>query len=79
MFEKKKKVAMTINLPDGSTKEVSFEELALSNNLASQALVRLLIKKNLITGEEFMEAMQEMQKSHYRDPNSPPPGEQSDQ
>jgi ABC-type Fe2+-enterobactin transport system substrate-binding protein len=70
MFEKKK-VAMKIQMPDGNVKEVSFEELALSNNLASQALVRLLIKKGVITGEEFMESMQEMQKSHYKDPNTP--------
>ena len=60
---------MKIQMPDGTVKEVSFEELSLSNNLASQALVRLLIKKNLITGEEFLESMQEMQKKHYRDPN----------
>ena len=62
---------MKIQMPDGTTKEVSFEELALSTNLASQALVRLLIKKELITGEEFMESMQEMQKTHYKDPNKP--------
>ena len=61
---------MKIQMPDGTTKEVSFEELALSNNLASQALVRLLIKKELITGDEFMEAMQDMQKKHYKDPNT---------
>ncbi len=71
MFEKKKDVAMTIQLPDGQTKEVSYQELALSTNLASQALVRLLIKKGIITGEEFMESMQEMQKSHYKDPTQP--------
>ena len=70
MFDKKK-VAMKIQMPDGTVKEVSFEELALSNNLASQAIVRLLIKKGVITGEEFMEAMNEMQKAHYRDPNAP--------
>ena len=60
MFEKKpdkKSVAMKIQMPDGTVKEVSFEELALSNNLASQALVRLLIKKGVITAEEFMDAM----------------------
>jgi hypothetical protein len=70
MFDKKK-VAMKIQMPDGTVKDVSFEELALSNNLASQALVRLLVKKGVITGEEFMESMQEMQKSHYKDPNAP--------
>lgn len=67
MFDKKK-VAMKIQMPDGAVKEVSYEELALSNNLASQALVRLLIKKGVITGEEFMDSMQEMQKSHYKAP-----------
>jgi len=67
MFDKKK-VAMKIQMPDGQSKEVSFEELSLSNNLASQALVRLLIKKGVISGEEFMESMKEMQKTHYRDP-----------
>jgi len=69
MFEKKK-VAMTIQMPDGTRKEVSFEELALSNNLGQQTLVRLLIKKGVITAEEFMDAMAEMQKTHYRNPDS---------
>jgi len=72
MFEEKpdkKNVAMKIQMPDGTVKEVSFEQLALSNNLASQALVRLLIKKGVITSQEFMDSMQEMQKSHYRNPD----------
>ena len=66
----KDKVAMKIQMPDGTVKEVSFEELALSNNLASQALVRLLIKKGIISGEEFLDSMQEMQKSHYKNPET---------
>jgi ABC-type Fe2+-enterobactin transport system substrate-binding protein len=67
MFEKKKQVAMKIQMPDGTVKEVSFTELALSTNLASQALVKLLIKKGVITADEFMDSMQEMQKTHYKD------------
>jgi len=33
---------------DGKERDVTFEELALSNNLAQESLVRLLITKKLV-------------------------------
>ena len=40
---------------DGKERKISYEELALSNNLAQEALVRLLVKKKLIKPEELLE------------------------
>ena len=47
MDEKEKKVALKIFF-DGKWKEITYEELCLSNNLAQEALVTLLVKKKLI-------------------------------
>ncbi len=51
------------------TREVSFNELVLSNNLAQQALVRLLINKKLIEPDELMEMMETVRKDNYRTPD----------
>ncbi len=51
------------------TREVSFNELVLSNNLAQQALVRLLINKKLIEPNELMEMMETVRKDNYRTPD----------
>ena len=44
MDEKKVALKMVI---DGKEREITYEELALSNNLAQEALVRVLIEKKL--------------------------------
>ena len=63
-----KKIA--IKMVDGDkVKDVSFEELALSNNLAQEALVRLLIQKNLFEPNELMEMMEKVRKERYRTPD----------
>jgi hypothetical protein len=51
---------------DGEVKEVSFEELALSNNLAQEALVRLLVEKNLFDPKELIDMMEKVKKERYR-------------
>jgi len=51
---------------DGKERDVSFEELALSNNLAQEALVRLLVDKKLITSKELLEYMQKIKSERYR-------------
>ena len=66
-----KKVAIKI-VVDGKVREVSFEELTLSNNLAQEALVRLLIAKKIIDPKDLMETMQIVQKERYK---SGEPGE----
>lgn len=53
---------------DGKERNVSFAELTLSNNLAQQALTRLLINKGLITPEELLAMMQTVRTEHYPQP-----------
>lgn len=51
---------------DGKERDVTYEELALSNNLAQEALVRLLIDKKIVEPKEFMEMMERVKKERYR-------------
>ncbi|MEW5701331.1 MAG: hypothetical protein AB1792_03785 [Candidatus Zixiibacteriota bacterium] len=51
---------------DGKERLVSYEELALSNNLAQEALVRLLIKKKLIKPDELMDEIGKVKSERYR-------------
>jgi hypothetical protein len=54
---------------DGKERDVTFEELALSNNLAQEALVRLLIDKKLIQAGELLDMMETVRKERYRTPD----------
>ena len=65
MEEKDKKIALKI-FYDGKWKEVTFEELCLSNNLAQEALVTLLVKKKIIDPKELLQQMEEIRKNRYR-------------
>lgn len=60
-----KKVALKMII-DGKEKDISFEELALSNNLAQEALVRVLIDKKVIEPKELLEMMETVKKERYR-------------
>jgi hypothetical protein len=51
---------------DGKERDVTYEELALSNNLAQEALVRLLIEKKVIVPKELMQMMETVKKERYR-------------
>jgi len=51
---------------DGRERMVTYEELALSNNLAQEALVRLLVKKKLIDPKELMEEISSVKTERYR-------------
>jgi hypothetical protein len=53
---------------DGKERDVTFEELALSNNLAQEALVRLLIDKKVFEPKELIEKMELVKKERYRTP-----------
>jgi len=65
--EKEKKVALKIFF-DGKWKEITYEELCLSNNLAQEALVTLLVKKKLIDPRELMEMIAKIRKERYKTP-----------
>jgi hypothetical protein len=61
----KKNVALKMII-DGKEREVTYEELALSNNLAQEALVRVLIEKKLFEPRELMDMMEKVKKERYR-------------
>ena len=60
-----KKVALRM-VADGKERDITFEELTLANNLAQEALVRLLIEKKLFTPQELMQMMETVKKERYR-------------
>lgn len=56
---------------DGKERKISYQELALSNNLAQEALVRLLVRKKLIDPNELLEEINTVKNERYRiDPGS---------
>ena len=65
MAEKNVALKMIMN---GKEIDVSYEELALSNNLAQEALVRLLIQKKLFEPKELIDMMETVKKERYRQP-----------
>ena len=56
---------------DGKERDVTYEELALSNNLAQESLVRLLITKKLFEPQELLDMMETVKKERYRIPDKP--------
>lgn len=63
MADKDVALKMIVN---GKERDVTYQELALSNNLAQEALVRLLIRKKMIEPKELMELMEVVKKERYR-------------
>lgn len=69
--EKDKRVALRVIMGD-KEREVTFDELCLSNNLAQEALVRLLVKKKIFKPEELVQVMEQVRKERYRSPGDLP-------
>lgn len=67
-----KKIALKIVI-EGKEKEVTYDELTLANNLAQEALVRVLVKKNLVTSQELLEELQKVRTERYAASPPPPP------
>ena len=65
-----KHVALKI-VVNGKERDVTYEELALSNNLAQESLVRLLITKKLFEPKELLDMMEKVKKERYRTPDKP--------
>ncbi|MFQ6002262.1 MAG: hypothetical protein ACE5KJ_00805 [Candidatus Zixiibacteriota bacterium] len=61
------RVALKIVMGD-KQRDVTYEELCLSNNLAQEALVRLLVKKNIFKSRELLKEMEQLKKERYRSP-----------
>jgi hypothetical protein len=56
-----------ILVKDGVKREVSFEELALSNTLSLEALVRVLSRSGHVDPAELMEEMEKVKTERFRD------------
>ncbi len=69
--DKDRRVALRVIIGD-QEKEVTFDELVLSNNLAQEALVRLMVRKGLFKPEELIQEMEKVKKERYRSPNEFP-------
>jgi len=63
--EEDRKIALKIVVGD-KIKDVTFEELCLSNNLSQEALVRLLLKKKIFKSEELLKEMETVRKERYK-------------
>lgn len=55
-----------ILVKDGEKKQVSFEELCLSNTMSMEALVALLVKKKVFKPDELLEAIRIVKDQRYR-------------
>lgn len=64
-----RKVALKIQIGD-QVREVTFDELTLSNNLGLEALVKVLVDKGVFKPEELQSEMDRIRKDRYRDPES---------
>jgi hypothetical protein len=69
--DKDRKVALRVIIGD-KEKEITFDELILSNNLAQEALVRLLVNKKIFKPEELVQEMEKVKKERYRSPEDFP-------
>ena len=69
--EKEKRIALKIVMGD-KEREVTYDELCLSNNLAQEALVRLLVKKKIFESAELLKEMEQVRKERYRSPGDIP-------
>ncbi len=71
MMADEKKIALKI-VTGGQQKEVTFDELTLANNLSQEALVRVLVKKNIVTPQELLEELQKVRQERYSGPQPSP-------
>ncbi len=62
-----------IMVKNGQKREVSFEELALSNTLSLEALVRVLSRNGNIDPGELLKEMEKVKTERFRDGMPPVP------
>jgi len=62
-----RRVALKIQIGD-QTRDITFDELTLSNNLGLEALVKVLVDKGVFKPEDLQEEMDRIRKERYRDP-----------
>ena len=64
--DKSKKVALRVQIGD-HVQDITFDELTLSNNLGLEALVKVLVDKNIFKPEELQKEIDRIRKDRYRD------------
>ena len=67
----KDRVAMKM-MVDGQVREITVEQLVISNQLSQEALVSLLVKKGIIDPKDLLTEIETVRKDRYR------PGEPDD-
>ncbi len=65
--EKKTPNSGIIMVKDGVKREISFEELALSNTLSLEALVRVLSRNGNVDPGELLKEMEKVKDERFRD------------
>lgn len=63
-----KRIAMKMVIGD-QVREITFDELTLSNNLGLEALVKVLVDKGVFKPKELQDEMERIRKLRYRDPS----------
>lgn len=63
-----RRVALKITVGD-QVREVTFDELTLSNNLGLEALVKVLVDKGVFKPDELQQEMNRIREKRYRDPS----------
>ncbi len=62
-----RRIALKIQIGD-QERDVTFDELTLSNNLGLEALVKILVDKGVFKPEELQEVMDHIRQERYKDP-----------
>ena len=70
--EKKDEASGLFLVKDGVKREVTFQELALSNTLSLEALVRVLARNGNINPDELLKEMEKVKSERFRDDSAPP-------
>ena len=70
----KPRVAMKM-MVDGKVREITVEQLVISNQLSQEALVSLLVKNGVIKPKDLLDEIEAIRKDRYR---SGEPGDVSD-
>jgi hypothetical protein len=60
------RVAMKM-VVDGKVREITVEQLVISNQLSQEALVSLLVKKKLIDPRDLLNEIEKVRKERYRE------------
>jgi hypothetical protein len=60
------KVAMKI-VHDGKVREVTVEQLVISNQLSQEALISVLVKKKLVDPKDLLDEIERIRKERYRE------------